>query len=185
MLRAGLLFVTGRGVYVVPGFSRARQSEPSVPMQPFRTDVTIEPATADDAPAILRLLSGASLPADGVVDHLTTAIVARADGAVVGCAALEVYPDGALLRSVAVGAAARGQGIGTLVTTAALNLASSLGVSSVFLLTITAETFFQQFAFERTTRQNVPAGVRSSVEFHSACPSTATVMRRTLATSSD
>ena len=65
----------------------------------------------------------ASLPVDGLLDHLDPAIVARADGRVVGCAALEVYPDGALLRSVAVDAAARGQGIGTLVTTAALDLA--------------------------------------------------------------
>ena len=72
----------------------------------------IQRARADDAAAILQLLAESGLPADGLLDHLNTAIVARTDGRVVGCAALEVYLGGALLRSVAVAAAARGHGIG-------------------------------------------------------------------------
>jgi N-acetylglutamate synthase-like GNAT family acetyltransferase len=60
--------------------------------------VSIERATVDDGPAILQLLSKRGLPVDGLLDHINTAIVARLDGRVVGCAALEVYPDGALLR---------------------------------------------------------------------------------------
>ena len=98
----------------------------------------------------------------------------------VGCAALEVYPDGALLRSVVVDADAKGLGIGKQVTMAALNLASALGTAAVYLLTTTAEEFFPRFAFERIGRDQVPAGVQMSVEFRSACPSTATVMRRAL-----
>ena len=78
--------------------------------------VSIERAAVDDGPAILQLLSNSALPVDGLLDHLTTAIVARANGQVVGCAALEVYQNGALLRSVAVEAAAKGQGIGTQLT---------------------------------------------------------------------
>jgi amino-acid N-acetyltransferase len=143
--------------------------------------VSIERATLNDGPAILRLLSDAALPVDGVLDHLDTAVVARAEGRVVGCAALEIYADEALLRSVAVDAKARGQRIGTQVTAAALDLAHALGVRVVYLLTTTAEGFFPRFAFERVDRQHVPSGVLASVEFKSACPSTAIVMRKRLA----
>jgi len=149
-------------------------------MEPSRAPVTIERATADDGQAILQLLAGAALPIDGLLDHLDTALVARADGRVVGCAALEIYADGALLRSVVVDARAKGQGIGTGITKAALDLASELGTPAVYLLTTTAEEFFPKFAFLRIGRSEVPKSVQKSVEFSSACPSTAIVMRRTL-----
>jgi amino-acid N-acetyltransferase len=149
-------------------------------MEPTRLEVNIEPARGEDGPAILRLLSAAGLPIDGLLDHLDTAVVARAGGRMVGCAALEVYSDGALLRSVVVEADAKGLGIGTQVTTAALNLANALGMPAVYLLTTTAEAFFPRFAFERIGRDQVPAGVQMSVEFRSACPSTAIVMRRAM-----
>jgi amino-acid N-acetyltransferase len=149
-------------------------------MGPSRIRVSIDRATVDDGPAILELLSAAALPVDGLLDCLNTAIVARAEGRIVGCSALEVYADGALLRSVAVDAGAREQGIGTQVTTAALDLASALGMPAVYLLTTTAEEFFPKFAFVRIARHEVPASVQMSVEFRSACPSTAIVMRRKL-----
>ena len=140
--------------------------------------MNIEHATVDDGPAILQLLANSGLPVDGLLDHMHTAIVARDEGRVVGCAALEVYADGALLRSVAVDAAARGGGVGTQLTTAALDLASTLGLPVVYLLTTTAEGYFPRFGFQRVDRQQVPASVQTSVEFRSACPSTAIVMRR-------
>ena len=127
-------------------------------MEPTGLDVSIEPARGEDGPSILRLLSAAGLPIDGLLDHLDTAVVARAGGRVVGCAALEIYPDGALLRSVVVDAGAKGLGIGTQVTRAALNLANGLGTPAVYLLTTTAEEFFPRFAFERIGRDQVPVG---------------------------
>jgi amino-acid N-acetyltransferase len=139
--------------------------------------LTIERAGPGDGPAILRLLSASSLPTDGVMDHIDTALIARFEGHVVGCAALEVYPDGALLRSVAVDTAYQGQGVGSAVTRAALDLATTLGVADVYLLTTTAEAFFPKFAFHPISRDQVPPGVQNSVEFRSACPSNATVMR--------
>ena len=58
--------------------------------------VSIESATAGDGSAILRLLSNNALPLEGLLEHMDTVIVARADSRIVGCAALELYPDGAL-----------------------------------------------------------------------------------------
>jgi amino-acid N-acetyltransferase len=50
----------------------------------------------------------------------------------------------------------------------------------VYLLTTTAERFFRTFGFERIERAAVPQSVQTSIEFTSACPSSATVMRKIL-----
>jgi len=143
--------------------------------------VNIERAKDDDGPAILQLLLQSGLPVEGLLDHLNAAFVARDEGRIVGCAALEVYADGALLRSVAVDATAQGRGLGTELTISALDLARSLSVPAVYLLTTTAEEFFQRFAFHRIAREQAPSSVQSSIEFRSACPSNATVMKKDLA----
>jgi amino-acid N-acetyltransferase len=148
-------------------------------MKPSTIHVSIERAKPEDGPSILQLLSAAQLPVDGLIDHLHSAVIARADGGVVvGCAALEIYADGALLRSVVVDDGVHGQGIGSRLTTAALDLANVLGIPAVYLLTTTAEAFFPRFGFVQIPRSEVPGSVQSSVEFRSACPSTATAMRK-------
>ncbi len=142
--------------------------------------VTIERSGPDDGPAIVQLLSKSALPIDGVLDHLGTAIVARAEGRLVGCAALEVYADGALLRSLAVDETVQGRGIGSQLTAAILDLANSLEIPAAYLLTTTADGFFPKFGFECIRREDVPCSVRGSIEFECACPATATVMRKLL-----
>lgn len=143
-------------------------------------NVHIERASDVDGPSILQLLRNAGLPIDGLVEHLSTALIARDDATVVGCAALEVYPDGALLRSLVVAPAARGHGLGHRLTDGAIVLAKSLGIRAVYLLTTTAESYFPRFGFVRITRELVPTSVQQSVEFRSACPASAVVMRTTL-----
>lgn len=134
-------------------------------------------ATAEDADPIEQLLASHGLPTQGLRDCLPHAIVARADGRVVGCAALEVYPSGVLLRSVAVEDAWRGRGLGQELTEQAFVLARSKGATAAYLLTTTAAEFFPRFGFERIERTAVPEDVRRSVEFTSACPSSAIAMR--------
>ncbi len=138
----------------------------------------------DDEPAILRLLADNGLPTDGLLDHLDTALVVRLDDRVVACAALELYQDGALLRSVAVHDAHKRSGLGRQIVRAALDLARQRGAASVYLLTTTGEGFFPRFGFRRIARADVPAGVRMSVEFQSACPENALVMAANLSDSS-
>jgi amino-acid N-acetyltransferase len=141
----------------------------------------IAPATTADLPAVHRLLAAHQLPLDDVDGHVATMLVARdGKGSIVGVAALELYDDGALLRSVAVSPACQGQRLGHRLTGAALDVAAQHGVADVFLLTTTAEAFFPRFGFEPISRDDVPAGVQSSVEFRSACPASAVVMRKRL-----
>jgi amino-acid N-acetyltransferase len=141
----------------------------------------IEAALPADAADIVRLLEQHHLPPDGLRDHLATTLVARdEDRQVVGSAALEMYPDGALLRSVAIAPEQQGRGLGHELTDAAIRLAHELRAPAIYLLTTTAERFFPKFGFERIARADVPVSVQASVEFTSACPSSATVMRKSL-----
>jgi amino-acid N-acetyltransferase len=134
-------------------------------------------AAASDGPEIEQLLTRCRLPLDGFRACLPDVVVARDAGRIVGCAALEVYGDGVLLRSVAVDEAYRGRGLGEALTEEALVLARSKGATAAYLLTTTASAFFPRFGFERIDRDAVPDDVRQSIEFTGACPSSAIVMR--------
>ena len=146
-------------------------------------DVTmvIERARHVDLPEVLALLDELNLPKDDVAAHVGTMVVARENGRVVGTAAVELYSHGALLRSVAVAPAAQGKGLGHRLTDAALALAREHHIDTVFLLTTTAERFFPKLGFEQISRADVPESVQASVEFQSACPASATVMRKRIA----
>lgn len=137
-------------------------------------------AQASDAAALRALLDEHQLPIAGLSDHLPTMLVARLDGAVVGSAGLEMYTDGALLRSVAVTRDYQGQHLGRDLTAAAIDLARTMGAPAIYLLTTTAEGYFPKFGFERIQRSDVPSSVQASVEFTSACPASAVVMRKAL-----
>ena len=142
--------------------------------------IAIESARAADLGSVLDLLRRSQLPTDDIERHLDTTLIARRNGTVVGSAALELYSGGALLRSVAVDAALRGQGLGQQLTHAALALAHDKCVKRVYLLTTTAGDFFPRFGFRPITRADVDPSVQQSVEFTSACPASAMVMAREL-----
>jgi len=138
--------------------------------------VTIEPARPDDLAAILALLERGRLPAAGIEQHVAGAVVARDDQRVIGCAAVELYEQAGLLRSVAVDQDFRGRGLGVRLTEAALTSARARGVRTLYLLTETAAGFFPRFGFRPIPRDQVSPAVRRSVEFTTACPASAQAM---------
>jgi amino-acid N-acetyltransferase len=66
------------------------------------TTAPIASARREELPQILELLDEIGPPQDGRECHLSTTLVARLEGRVVGSAAHELYGPAALLRSVAV-----------------------------------------------------------------------------------
>ena len=140
------------------------------------TQPTISSATEAEHNAVLNLLTQSNLPNDGLSDHWATTLVARVNGKVIGSAALEIYGAAALLRSVAVASEYRGEGLGNLLTEAALELAQTNNITHIYLLTETAADFFPKFGFNVVERAQVPADVKTSVEFTSACPESALAM---------
>jgi amino-acid N-acetyltransferase len=141
---------------------------------------TIAPASPTDLPAILDLLRRSDLPPDGLAERLATTVTAKDNGRLVGCAAVELYGESALLRSVAVDESVRGTGLGRALTAAALDLARARGAHTAYLLTETASGYFPRFGFRAITRDVVDPAVRRSVEFTTLCPASATVMRAAL-----
>ena len=138
-------------------------------------------ATAADWPAIETLLTSSALPLDGASEAFATGIVEHEDGQLVGVAAIEPYAGAAVLRSVAVREDQRGRGLGQVLVAAAEDLARERGASELILLTETAEPFFARLGYEVIDRGSVAEDVAASIEFSTACPSTAVAMRRRLA----
>lgn len=125
---------------------------------------------------MLELLERSRLPGAGLAEHAANLLVAVEAERLVGSAALELYGDAALLRSVAVEPALRRRGLGVALTRAALDLAREHGVRAVYLLTETAVDFFGRLGFVRIPRLQAEPAVGRSVEFTTACPASATCM---------
>lgn len=141
----------------------------------------IRPAVPEDLSAIERLLTASQLPLDGVREALPSFVVAESGDEVVGVAGLEVSRDNALLRSVAVADAWRSRGLGRALVERVIAEAESRGLHALYLLTTTAERYFPSFGFRRVAREDVPADIRATKEFASACPVSAAVMCRACA----
>ena len=141
--------------------------------------VTLRPARADDLSAVLALLQRANLPTEGVgAEVMPNFVIAEHEGTPVGVVGLEQYRESALLRSAAVDQDWRGSGVGRALVDRALDLTRQRGIRDVFLLTTTAENYFPRFGFACIDRDSVPRSVQASAKFQGACPSTATVMRK-------
>jgi amino-acid N-acetyltransferase len=89
---------------------------------------------------------------------------------------LELYGTYALLRSVAVEQAQRGKKLGHQVVQDLIAKAKSLGVAELYLLTETAESFFESRGFQKIGREHAPAPILNSTEFKNVCPVSATCM---------
>jgi amino-acid N-acetyltransferase len=137
-------------------------------------------ATVADLRDIQTLLRDAQLPLDGVAGSLPTFIVAEYEGKLVGAAGLELCGEDALLRSVVVAQEWRSRGLGRELVDRVIAEGNARRLRALYLLTTTAEQFFPAFGFERTTRDGVPDAVRATAEFETACPASATVMRKKL-----
>lgn len=133
-----------------------------------------------DIPAVERLLADAGLPLDGAAQALSIGVVARDGDRIVGAAALEPYGDNALLRSVVVAPTQRGAGVARELIAQVEDLARRGGAADIYLITETAMTYFPRLGYVEVARSAVPSAIGASVEFTSACSTSAVVMRRHL-----
>jgi amino-acid N-acetyltransferase len=139
-------------------------------------DSRIRPAQLKDKDVVHSLLLGFKLPLDGLEETKLWAL--QSDGGeVVGVAGLEVYGEQGLLRSLAVKGQLQNQGLGRVLVNHIMGEAKKEGVIDLFLLTTTAPKFFEKLGFKVEIREKVTGLVTESVEFKSACPKTAVLMR--------
>jgi len=135
----------------------------------------------DPTDEVITLLRNCDLPHADIATSPTLRLFGyRLGTELVGVAGLEHFPPNALLRSLAVLPAHRGAGIAGNLVDAVERYATSLGVNSVYLLTETAEKFFEPRGYRILERERAPAEIAASAEFAHLCPSSARLMRKTL-----
>lgn len=122
-----------------------------------KTDIRIRKAVTEDLVELSDFIvpfvqSGELLPRtfDELEDLLETSFIARLDGRIVGCAALDIYNKKLCeIRSLAVDPAAQGLGIGKKLVEACVALAEREGVYEIMAISI-AEDFFRSCGFDFT-----------------------------------
>ncbi len=144
------------------------------------TEYTLQSAGPQKRAAIVSLLLAVKLPVEDLPQTLDNFLVAEKEGLVVGSAGLELYGDYALLRSMAVHPQHQGTGMGKALYLAAVNLALQYWVWELYLITTTAAPFFEKQGFQKVDRGEVPLSIQSTSQFSGTCPSSATVMRRSI-----
>ncbi len=117
--------------------------------------------------AITALLEAAHLPAAELEQHIDHFIVGELDGGIVACGGLEASPEAgaALIRSMAVDEALRGQDIGSAVLEWVEAHATSLGITQLFLFTVGAHDFYLRFGYRDADIDEFPEALRQSFQY--------------------
>jgi amino-acid N-acetyltransferase len=139
--------------------------------------MTYDFAKPKDLGAIASLLELCKLPANDLEAH--DFIVAVEEDRLLGCIGLELV--GPLLRSLAVDPAMRGKGIANELCSRLLQHAQRQGIQEIYLLTDSAERFFERIGFQKVARVDAPEWVKRHKQFTTLCPSSAVVMHKSLA----
>lgn len=131
--------------------------------------------------AATNLLNAAGLPTEDLTpSHCDNFFFVGPADAPTGLVGLELFGDVALLRSLVVSSERRGAGDGAALLHHAEDHARLHGVRALYLLTTTAEPFFEKHGYKRADRESAPPAIRSSREFAGICPASSAFMSRNL-----
>jgi len=130
---------------------------------------------------VVALLEAAGLPVSDLteshLEHFFFTGSYCAPSAIVG---LELFGQDALLRSLVVSSTARTQGVGSALVLHAEGYAASHQVRALYLLTNTAEGYFEHRGYRRLDRAEAPPAIQSTREFASLCPASSAFMIKRL-----
>lgn len=139
------------------------------------------PATAADRPALVALLTQADLPTTDLPDDLSTFLLAQSDeDNLIGAAGIEPLGEVGLLRSVVVSPDYRGQYIGQTLVDGLLQAAQHNGLTDLYLITTSADAYFERLGFSYISRDNVPDAIAQTQQFSTLCPDSSVVMQLTI-----
>jgi amino-acid N-acetyltransferase len=107
--------------------------------------------------AVNELLAKAELPSSDLdQSKLSSFFGCESKSKLIGLVGLELFDSVALLRSFAVDVARQSCGLGTMLVNHAEEFARSEGVQSIYLLTTTAETYFDKLGYRNIPRDSAP-----------------------------
>ncbi len=102
------------------------------------------------------------------------------EGDLIAVGGLEICGPNAILRSCVVISSQKGRGIGFRLIGELLDTAKEMRLRKIFLLTETADGFFEKFGFCRISRDTVPVEIGASAQFAEICPQSAVAMSLSL-----
>jgi amino-acid N-acetyltransferase len=127
------------------------------------------------------LLQAQGLPVSDITDeHLEHFFFIGSDGSPTGLVGVEMYGTEALLRSLVVAENARTRGVGSALVQHAEEYAASHRVGAIYLLTTTAQRFFERLGYQRIDRSRAPPSIERTREFASLCPASSAFMTKQL-----
>lgn len=129
-----------------------------------------------DLTRLENLLHDNHLPKQDCAEQLTHFFGLFDGKQLIAAGGLEPAGDYALLRSVVVEQGHRSQRLGSEIVKFLLQQARAQGLDAVYLLTETAESYFEKFDFIAIARQQVPRAIRNTRQFVSLCPDSACCM---------
>ncbi len=139
----------------------------------------IEPVNEQTLPDALDLLKLNGLPINDIGPQTQLFVLSENDhiAATVG---IENFGDTALLRSVSVSPGIQKKGLGKELVKQIELKAREKGIKEIYLLTETARDFFSKLDYQLANREQVPESIRTSGQFSSTCPASATLMHKAL-----
>ena len=128
------------------------------------------------------LLQVCSLPVSDLKNNESCVFFGGYDGKNLdSCVGLEIFGNVALLRSLAVSPSNQRKGKGRVLVAYAEDFCKSKGVQFVYLLTSTASSYFSSLGYIAVSRDVVPDAIKSTTQYSSVCPGSATIMFSNLA----
>lgn len=145
---------------------------------PEKLCMKIIKATEQFRDGIKTILKENNLPSEDLPRSLNNFYLALDDKKIIGVIGLERYDQYGLLRSMVVDADHRNKHIAEELVKIVEEEAGSSGVEVIYLLTETADKYFNKKGYHAITREQVPGQIKSSSEFNHVCPASAVVMKK-------
>lgn len=143
--------------------------------------INILQATGSNRQDIIGLLQAEKLPVDDLPVALNNFFVASVNRVIVGAAGIELYERYGLLRSLVVNGNYRNLSIAAKLVEEVERMSVELQLAGIYLLTETAQGYFERKGYAFINRGGVPLAVQQSSEFSHVCPVSAVVMRKEIA----
>jgi amino-acid N-acetyltransferase len=131
--------------------------------------------------SVVALLEAQGLPTSDLTEsHFQHFFFAGHESAPDALVGLEIYGQDALLRSLVVSPDARSRGLGSALVLHVEGYAAAHEVRALYLLTTTAESYFEHRGYRRVDRAQAPPSIRSTREFADLCPASSAFMIKRL-----
>jgi amino-acid N-acetyltransferase len=144
----------------------------------YSSYMQINKASQQKRDQIIHLLQVNKLPTEDLPSNLENFYTADDDGTTVGVIGMERYGSYGLLRSMVIHGDYRNRNIAQTLITVLEKHAAEMGISDMYLLTETADKYFDKKGYKKIEREEVPLEVQRSSEFGHVCPASATVMTK-------